>query len=51
MSEGEVSYEASYDIKKPREIDPGHYGMRKYSSSFSHPDYTVGSGITPDQLS
>ena len=25
--------------------------MRKYSSSFSHPDYTVGSGITPDQLS
>ena len=23
--------------------------MQKYSSSFSHPDYTVGSGITPDQ--
>ena len=37
-------------IKKPRELLPGALStFMKYCAFFSHPDFTVGSGISPDQ--
>ena len=36
--------------KKPRELLPGALStFMKYCAFFSHPDFTVGSGISPDQ--
>ena len=36
--------------KKPRELLPGALStFFKYCAFFSHPDFTVGSGISPDQ--
>ena len=37
--------------KKPRELLPGALStFMKYCAFFSHPDFTVGSGISPDRL-
>ena len=36
--------------RKPRELLPGALStFIKYCAFFSHPDFTVGSGISPDQ--
>ena len=39
-----------FSHKKPRELLPGALStFMKYCAFFSHPDFTVGSGISPDQ--